>query len=560
MADNDLVIGIDFGTDTVRALIIDATNGKEISSDVRHYPRWSRGKYCIPQNNQFRQHPLDYIESLELAVLKAIAKAPDGSAKKIRGISIDTTGSTICAVDKDGTPLSMIPEFEDNPNAMFILWKDHTAVKEAEEINHLAKNWGGTDYTKYSGGVYSSEWFWSKILHTLREDESIRNEAYSWIEHCDWISALLTDNTDPRKLKRSRTAAGHKAMWHKSWDGLPPEEFLVKIDPLLTGLRKRLFKDTYTCDEVMGKLSFIWAQRLGLSTKVKIGVGSFDAHTGGIGAGIAEHMLVKVMGTSTCDMIASGIPEAGENLVGGICGQVDGSIIPGMLGMEAGQSAVGDVYAWFKDVLMWPVEHMLKKRSSMQGEFAIEMNENLYKELITELADAADKLPLGEADLVALDWMNGRRTPYANQALKGVISGINLGSDAPRIFKSLVEATAFGARKIVERFRDESVEIKEIIAVGGIPKKSGYVMQVHADILNMPINITASDQACALGTAMAAATASGIYPSIKDAQKAMGSGFEKTYQPDPVKVKIYDVLYDRYCTLGNFIENEFTIK
>ncbi len=558
MSSKNFVIGIDFGTDSVRALIVDSSDGREIASDVRYYPRWQKGLYCIPQNNQFRQHPQDYLDSMELAILNALSKSPEGTAENVKGISVDTTGSTICAVDTEGTPLALTEGFEENPNAMFIIWKDHTAVKEADEINDLAKNWGGEDYTKYSGGVYSSEWFWSKILHTVREDESVRSKAYSWIEHCDWIPAVLTGNTDPKKLKRSRTAAGHKAMWHESWDGLPSEEFLTKLDPLLTGLRKRLYKKTYTCDEVMGKLSFLWAKRLGLSSKVKVGVGSFDAHTGGIGAGIEERMLVKVMGTSTCDMIASGVTEGGEKLVSGICGQVDGSIIPGMLGLEAGQSAVGDVYAWFRDVLMWPVEMVLKMRPDMKFMFTKELRDKLYEDLIYEMSEAAAEIPLHEDDPVSLDWMNGRRTPYANQALKGVISGINLGTDAPRIFKSLVEATAFGARKIVERFREDGVEIDEIIAVGGIPKKSAYVMQVHADVLNMPINVAASDQACALGAAMAAAAAAGIYPSVKEAQKAMNTGFEATYKPDLEKVKIYDVLYSKYSALGNFIENELT--
>ena len=560
MDKSNFVIGIDFGTDSVRALIVDSSNGKEISSDVRYYPRWEKGKYCIPQANQFRQHPQDYLDSMELAILNALAKSPEGTDQNVKAISVDTTGSTICAVDTEGTPLALREDFEDNPNAMFIIWKDHTAVKEAGEINEHAKNWGGEDYTKYSGGVYSSEWFWSKILHTLRVDENVRAEAYSWIEHCDWIPAVLTGNTDPKKLKRSRTAAGHKALWHESWGGLPPEEFLAGLDPLLAGLRKRLYKNTYTCDAVMGKLSYLWAKRLGLSTKVKIGVGSFDAHTGGIGAGIAERMLVKVMGTSTCDMIASGKTETDEKLVQGICGQVDGSIIPGMLGLEAGQSAVGDVYAWFRDLLIWPVELVLKKRPDMKYMFTNEIRTKLYDDLIYDLSFAAEKIALNEDDEVAIDWMNGRRTPYANQALKGVISGINLGSDTPRIFKSLVEATAFGARKIVERFREEGVEIDEIIAVGGIPKKSSYVMQVHADVLNMPINVAASDQACALGAAMAAAAVAGIYPSVNEAQKAMGTGFEKTYHPNPEKVKIYNVLYDKYSALGNFIENEFTSK
>lgn len=249
---------------------------------------------------------------------------------------MDTTGSTPCAVDKKGTPLALTPGFEENSNAMFVLWKDHTAVKEAEEINKLAKSWGGEDFTKYSGGVYSSEWFWSKILHILREDKKVREAAFSWVEHCDWMPALLTGNTDPLTLKRSRTAAGHKALWHASWNGLPSEQFLVKLDPLLKDLRGRLYTESFTGDVAVGNLTPEWAKRLGLATNVIVGVGSFDAHFGAVGAEIEPHMLVKVMGTSTCDMITKEMPKEGEHLVKGICGQVDGSIVPGVLEMEAG--------------------------------------------------------------------------------------------------------------------------------------------------------------------------------------------------------------------------------
>ena len=269
------------------------------------------------------------------------------------------------AVDKKGSPLALTPGFEENPNAMFILWKDHTSVKEAAEINHLARTWGGIDFTKYVGGVYSSEWFWAKILHVLREDEKVRAAAFSWMEHCDWIPALLTGQQDILTWKRSRCAAGHKAMWHASFDGLPAEEFLAKIDPLLKGLRDRLYKETYTSDEPFGTLSPKWAKRLGLSEKVVVGVGAFDAHMGAVGGEIEPYILTKIIGTSTCDMLIAPVDEFGDKLVRGICGQVDGSIIPGMLGMEAGQSCVGDVYAWFKDLLLWPVANILNPNSEI---------------------------------------------------------------------------------------------------------------------------------------------------------------------------------------------------
>jgi L-ribulokinase len=552
------VIGIDFGTDSVRSIIVDAADGAALADEVFYYPRWTAGKFCDPPNNQFRQHPLDYIEGLEASIKGVLAKILKDGVEKIRGISVDTTGSTPCAVDKNGTPLSLTPGFEDDPNAMFVLWKDHTAVKEAAEINEKARSWGGEDYTKYEGGVYSSEWFWSKILHILREDEKVCQAAFSWVEHCDWIPALLTGTTNPLTMKRSRTAAGHKAMWHASWGGLPPENFLIKLDPLLVGLRERLFTETYTGDIPVGKLTKEWADRLGLHTDIILGVGAFDAHFGAIGAEIEPNMLVKVMGTSTCDMIISEMPKEGEHLVKGICGQVDGSIIPHKLGMEAGQSAFGDIYAWFKQLLMWPVENLLGNSNSIDATTKEKLIAEIADNMIPELSKEAEKIPIDESGIIALDWMNGRRTPDANQALKGAITRLNLGSDAPRIFRSLVEATAFGAKKIVDRFIEEGVEIKGVIAIGGIPKKSPFIMQVSADVLNMPIKVAASEQACALGSAMAAAAAAGLYTSIEEAQKAMGSGFDRVFEPNPERAGKYQKMYQKYSKLCDFVEYDFT--
>lgn len=549
------VIGVDFGTDSVRSLIVDASDGSEIATAVFNFPRWLEGKYCDPNKNQFRQHPKDTIEGLEASLVGALKQAPPGTAGKIRGISVDTTGSTICAVDKYGTPLAMHGEFSENPNAMFVMWKDHTAVKEAEEINLLARNWGGTDFTMFEGGVYSSEWFWSKILHILRTDAEVRRAAFSWVEHCDWIPALLTGNSDPLQMKRGRTAAGHKAMWHASWNGLPSEEFLTKLDPLLSGIRERLYGETHTGDMPVGNLSQYWADRLGLSEDVTVGVGAFDAHFGAVGAEIEPNMLVKVMGTSTCDMLLSELPKGEEHLVRGICGQVDGSIIPKMLGMEAGQSAFGDIYAWFRQLLMWPLKHLGANGNNANDEE--EWIQEIESRLIPELSRAAESLPIDESGIVALDWMNGRRTPDANQELKGVITGLGLGSDAPRIFRALVEATAFGARLIVDRFIEEGVDIKGVIAIGGIPKKSPFVMQTTADVLNMPIKVSASTQAVALGSAMAAATAAGLYPSMQQAQKSMGSGFERVYEPNPENARRYNVIYEQYKKLSNLIEHQF---
>jgi len=554
MAGENFVIGIDYGTDSVRSIIVDAADGREIASAVHYYQRWKSGKYCDAQKNQFRQHPLDYIEGLEVTVKKALAGSPAGTAARVRGITVDTTGSTPVAVNKNGVPLALTPDFEGDPDAMFVLWKDHTAVQEAAEINQVAKTWGGVDYTQFVGGIYSSEWFWAKILHVLRSNKKVREAAFSWVEHCDWIPALLTGDQNPLTLKRSRCAAGHKAMWHESFDGLPSEEFLVALDPLLKGLRARLFRETFTCDVAAGKLSAEWAKRLGLHTDVVVGAGAFDAHLGALGGEITPYFLSKVIGTSTCDMLVAPLADMGDKLVHGICGQVDGSIIPGMLGMEAGQSAFGDIYAWFRNLLLWPVETLVQQSTVIGRDVKDRLLAETGEKIIPELSKLAERIPPSESAIVALDWMNGRRTPDANQMLKGAITGLNLGSDAPKIFRALVEATAFGAKKIVDRFLSEGVEIKGVIALGGIPKKSPFIMQVLADVLNMPIRVARCEQAVALGSAMAAATAAGLYKTIEQAQQAMGNGFEKEYRPKPDNVGHYDKLYKQYSGLGSFIE------
>jgi L-ribulokinase len=548
------VIGIDYGTDSVRSVVVDTDNGEIAGTSVFEYPRWKKGLYCDPAANKFRQHPLDYIEGLEQSVKGAISGLKPEVVKNIVGISVDTTGSTPVAVDNDGVPLSLKPGFENNPDAMFILWKDHTALHEASAINKLSRTWGGVDYTKFEGGIYSSEWFWAKILHVLRKNEDVRKNAWSWVEHCDWIPALLVGNTNPLELKRSRCAAGHKAMWHEDFKGLPDEKFLTKLDPVLSGLRKRLYIETFTCDAEAGNLSEEWAEKLGLTTGVKVGVGSFDAHMGAVGGEIKPYQLVKVMGTSTCDMLVVPMAEAGHKLVAGICGQVDGSIVPGMLGLEAGQSAFGDIYAWFGKLLLWPVTNIISDMEWLDEKTKNKITEETADKIIAELSRQAASLPVEETSIVALDWLNGRRTPDANQTLKGAITGLSLGSDAPRIFRALVEATAFGSKMINERFISEGVRIDGVIAIGGVAKKNPFVVQIVADVLNVPIKIASSDQTCAMGAAMAASVVAGVHRDISSAQKSMGGGFEKEYLPDPGRAKKYEILFNKYKQLGSMIE------
>ena len=544
------VIGLDYGTDSCRAVIVEAETGKEVASSVKYYRRWKEGKYCDPSKNQYRQHPLDYIETLEGSIREALSQSPEGTAEKVVGISFDTTGSTPVLINRDGLPLSMLPEYAENPNAMFILWKDHTAIEEAAKINDVAKSWD-MDYTAYVGGVYSSEWVWAKIAHVLRNDvetdnyPSLQDAAYSWVEHCDWMPALLTGKTIPEEIVRSRCAAGHKTMWMKEWGGLPPEEFLLAIEPMFKGFRKRLFEETCTSDIKAGNLTAEWANRLGLKTSVAVGVGAFDCHFGAVGAEIKPKIFVRVIGTSTCDIMIVPYNEMQGKLIPGICGQVDGSVIPGMIGLEAGQSAFGDVYAWFKRVVAWPIE-----QSSLPEDIKLKIIDGI----IPALEKEAKKIPIDENSILATDWMNGRRSPDANQLLKGSITGLTLSSSTPGIYKALVEATAFGSKAIVERFLENGIEIESVIGIGGISQKSPFVMQTLADVLGMPIKVAKTEQACAFGAAMFAAVVAGIYPTVENAQKAMGQGFISEYFPNEANHRIYMDIYKKYLALGKFTE------
>jgi L-ribulokinase len=551
------VIGVDYGTDSVRSILVNAASGNEVAAAVFYYPRWKKGMYCDASLNQFRQHPLDYVEGLEYTIKSCLQQAGSVIAANVKAISVDTTGSTPVAVDVTGTPLALLPAFAENPNAMFVLWKDHTGTKEAAEINEHAKKFA-VNYLQFVGGIYSSEWFWAKLLHTIRVDSEVGNAAHSWVEHCDWVPFLLTGGTEVKQLKRGVCSAGHKALWSKDFNGLPPDEFFTSLDPLLKGFTDKLFTETYTSAESVGHLSAEWAQKLGLTTDVVIGAGAFDAHMGAVGGQIEAYHLSKVMGTSTCDMLVAPMNEVKGKLIKGICGQVPGSVIPGMMGMEAGQSAFGDAYAWFKNILVWPLQNLLPKSAVINEETAAKLIEEATNNIIAALSEQANLIPLSESNELALDWLNGRRTPDANQLLKGAISGLNLGTDAPRIFRAIAEATCFGAKAIVDRFNEEGVPVKGLIGIGGVAKKSPFIMQMMADVMDMPIRIHKSEQTCALGAAMFAATAAGIYDKVEDAMIAMGQGFDAEYFPDKNKVGIYKKRYERYQQLGAFVENQIS--
>ena len=552
--DESYVLGLDYGTDSCRAVLIDASDGSQAGVAVKYYPRWKDGLYCNAAMHQFRQHPLDYIETLEGTLAEIIRQVGCGSAAKIKGIAIDTTGSTPCAVDGQGCPLALKAEFAENPGAMFILWKDHSAMDEAARITQLAKSWGGCDYTCYTGGLYSCEWFWAKILRVFKEDPRIAEQAVSFLEHCDWMPMLLTGCNDIQAARRSSSAMGHKALWHASFDGgYPSADFFSRLDPRLVKIRDSLGSTTYTSDTCAGFLASEWADRLGIPAGIPVAVGALDAHMGAVGGGIQNGWLVKVMGTSCTDILVGPLPHGREVPVPGICGQVDGSIIPGMIGYEAGQSSFGDAYAWFKNLLLWPLRAITDLKcidAVTQKQLAGELS----RVIIPMLEKYALELDSTETGIIALDWFNGRRTPDVNPYVQAAVTGLHLGCDAPNLYRALVEATAFGSRAIMERFREEGMTIRGIIGIGGIARKSSFIMQIIADVLNIPIHIPAGDQIMALGATMFASVAAGLYPDINSAQQAMRSPIEKMYTPGAA-VNMYNSMYKHYTALGQFTES-----
>lgn len=548
---DNLLVGIDFGSDSVRVLLCNSVTGIEVSTGVSYYKRWAKKQYCMPDKSQYRQHALDYIESLCDAFSKATSFAPSGAGEAIVGIAVDTTGSTLCPVDASGAALCLSEDMKYESDAMFHLWKDHTAVKEAMELN-VALSRGQTDYTKYQG-VYSSEWFWAKILHTVRNNDAIRNLAYTWLEHSDWIAGLLLGLESADEYPRCACGAGHKALWHSEFGGLPDRDILNDIDPYLTTVYDRYACNTTPAGEYLGNISPYWAKKLGINSNVKIGMGSFDAHAGGVGAGIERNTMVKVVGTSTVDLVIEKPEIIREKNLREVCGQAEDSIIPGYTGLEMGQPSFGDSYLWVKKLGLWPIQMMQFPSDVVSEDVLKKMRAYLEDETIHTLEKFAQEMIMN--DEIALDWFNGRRYPSLNEYVKSVFTDISLSTDLPSIFCAVVKGTVFGSRRIFESLVSNGIEINKIIVVGGIAEKSSFVMQMLADVLKLPLYICRESQVCAKGAAIYAGVAAGLYGSIPEAQKMLCRTDNNPYLPNKKMEAFYDHQYKVYLEVCGFGEN-----
>lgn len=530
-------IGLDFGTNSCRSLIVDISNGNELASHVFSYPSGDAGVFTDPVDpNLARQNPADYVQGIEITIKEALVKAtksdPSFSPDDVIGIGVDTTGSSPMPVDKEGSPLCFSEKHKDNPDAMVWLWKDHTGHAEAAEITEIASKIR-PDYLAKIGGTYSSEWYWSKILRLKKTSPEVYAGAESFVEICDWIPAVLTGDINPGKIKRSICAAGHKAMYNEQWGGLPDTEFLEKLSPGLGGLRNRLSGSAFPAEERAGFLSDEWAGKLGLSKNVSVAVGAFDAHMGAVGAGIKTGTLVKILGTSTCDvMVWPNEKDLAD--IPGVCGIVNGSVKGGYFGIEAGQSAVGDIFLWFVNNLV----------PDAYGKTQEEKFINLEKE--------ASLLKPGETGLLALDWNNGNRTILVDVRLSGLLIGQTLHTKPHEIYRALIEATAFGALAIIDRIEEYGVAIKDVVNCGGLAVKNPLLMQIYADVTGRPMKVSKSEQTPALGAAIFGAVSAGKdvsgFNSVEEAQDAM-TGVEKTFSPDPESHEVYKKIYSLYKQL-----------
>ena len=527
-------IGLDFGTNSVRALIVDARTGEEIATSVAGFAHGEAGILLDTRDpNLARQHPGDYIEGAEQVLREALKQAGNRAGftpAQVIGIGVDTTGSTPIPVDEDGTPLAFQKTYENDLAAMAWLWKDHTSIAEAEAFTKLAAEMR-PQYLLKCGGTYSSEWYWSKLLHCLRMSPKVFKAAHTWVECADWIPAVLTGTTHPSKVRRCVCAAGHKACYHPSWGGYPDAEFLAKLDPGLARVRATLPDQCWTIADRAGSLTAEWAAKTGLNEGIPVAVGAFDAHLGGVGSGIQPGVLVRAVGTSTCDLAVSPLTAPMADIPG-LCGIVPESILPGQYGLEAGQSAVGDIFNWFVNY----VQPGGGDKGSHEA-----------------LTRGAAALRPGESGLLALDWHNGNRTVLVDPRLTGGIIGMTLHTRPEEIYRALIEATAFGARIILERFVEYGVKVDRVVNCGGISVKNPLVMQIYADVMGRTMEVSRSEQTCALGAAMAGAVvagkAAGGHGDFGEAAAAMTAVRAEQYVPSPGARAVYERLFRLYKQL-----------
>lgn len=538
-------VGMDLGTDSARAVLAEIRGenpGKELATYTCEYPRWKQGMYSDPASNRFRQHPKDYEEAVETVLKKVIAECPQ--PENIVSISVDTTGSTPCLVDEHLTPLCLKNGHEDNPDAMFVLWKDHTGENESQEINDAVTR-SSVNYAAHSGGSYSPENFWSKVLHVLRSSEDLRNDAYAAVELCDYIPALLTGCKDYKELRMSHAVAGEKWMWAEEWGGYPPEEFFADIDPVLLPVLHHLPEKNYYCSEAAGHICKEWAERLGLPETVLIGVGNIDSYSGAIGAGVADGRTILNLGTSSCYMSVVPNEVMGGRIVEGVFGQVDGMLLEGMNGFEAGLSAYGDAFAWLKKILIWPVVKYLPE----------DERAGIENRILADLGEEAGKIVPKVDAPIATDHFNGRRCPYTNSSLTATLSGIKLSTTASELYYAIVESTAFATRAILEHLTANDIRIDNLTAVGGVSQKSPFAMQLLADVTGYRIDVSSSKNAGAMGAIINSTVFTGIYPDVPSAQEALCPPIMKSYTPDPTYKEIFDKRYRKYCKTVAFNES-----
>jgi L-ribulokinase len=521
-------LGIDFGTNSARAVVVRCRDGAEVGAAVAGYRSGEQGVLLDPRDAHLaRQNPADYLQAMEAGVrgaLRAARKSRGFSAARIVGVGVDTTGSSPIPVDRRNRPLALQPRWRKNLAAQCWLWKDHTSWREADRITAVAARLRPA-YLAKCGNRYSSEWFWSKVWHCLAVAPDVFRAAYSWVELADWIPAVLAGVADPRQVKRGICAAGHKALYSDEWGGLPDKQFLSALDPRLAKLRDRLYDRAHDAATAAGLLGAEWAVRLGIPAGVPVAIGEFDVHYGAIACGIREGTLVKVIGTSTCDCAVVAAEKRVRDIPG-ICGIVPGAILPGFIGIEAGQSAVGDIFNWWVGTVCGgdPEHH-------------------------ARLTAAAGRQAPGASGLLALDWQNGNRTVLVDPRLTGLLLGCTLHTTQAEIYRALIEATAFGARMIIGRIRQYGVPIRRIVCAGGIAEKNPLLMQIYADVTGCTLHVAGSNQACALGAAISAAVLAGQHRDFPAAQRAMTRLRPRAYRPDPARRRVYNRIFRQYTLL-----------